>query len=80
LQAKRNAEAVKRKERELLFADVQEGSTKSGGRKKGQEKFSQDEQLVNAASDVTSALRRTHQLMQSELQRSQFARETLRMS
>jgi len=78
LQAKRNEEAAKRKERELLFAGVQEGDLKGGaGRRKGQEKLSQDDLLVNASSDVTAALRRTHQLMQTELSRSQFANETL---
>jgi len=39
--------------------------------------MSTDENIVNAAADVTSALRRTHQLMQSELSRSAFAAETL---
>ena len=79
LQAKRNEEAAKRKEREQLFAGAQEGSeTRAGGRRKGQEKLSQDELLLNASNDVTAALRRTHQLMQVELQRSQFAHETLR--
>lgn len=82
LQAKRNVEAAKRKEREALFADVQEGTLSVGGpgRRKGQEKLSHDDLLVNASSDVTAALRRMHQLMQSELSRSQFAQDTLRMS
>jgi protein transport protein SEC20 len=35
---------------------------------------------VNASSDVTAALRRTHQLMQTELSRSQFAHDTLKES
>ncbi|CAD6588142.1 MAG: hypothetical protein ASARMPREDX12_003178 [Alectoria sarmentosa] len=81
LQAKRNAEVAKRKERELLFAGIQEGnSTSVYGRKKGQEKLSQEEILLNASSDVTAALRRTHTLMSAELERSQFARETLEIS
>ena len=80
LQAKRNAEAAKRKERELLFAGAQEGqSTVGPNKRRGQEKVSQDELLVNASTDVTAALRRTHQLMQSELERSQFAHDTLSM-
>lgn len=33
--------------------------------------------MLNASSDVTAALRRTHNLMQAELSRSQFAQETL---
>lgn len=81
LQAKRNAETAKRKERELLFASVQEDNgSSSTSRRRGQEKLSQDELLVSASSDVTAALRRTHQLMQSELSRSQFAHDTLRPS
>src|SRR5436190_22656831 len=74
LQAKRNAEASKRKERELLFSGVPDGG---GGRRKGLQKFTHDDLVVNASSDVTAALRRTHQLMQAELSRSQFAQETL---
>lgn len=35
---------------------------------------------MGAAGDVTAALRRTHQLMQVELERSQFARQTLEQS
>ena len=80
LQAKRNAELSRRKERELLFADVDEGagSSKEARRRGGaQDKLSQDELVVNASQDVTAALRRTHQMMQSELSRSQFARDTL---
>ena len=81
LQAKRNAEAAKRKERELLFAGVQEGSQNTNyGRRKGYEKLSQEDLLVNASSDVTAALRRTHNLMTAELERSRFAQETLENS
>ena len=80
LQAKRNAEAAKRKERELLFEDIQEGKTTPGhsGGRRGHEKLTHDELLLNASSDVTAALRRTHALMQAEVSRSQFAHETLR--
>ncbi len=81
LQAKRNAEASKRRERELLFAGIQEGSNTGGyGRRKGQEKLSEQEVLVNASSDVTAALRRTHNFMTAELERSRFAQETLENS
>lgn len=76
LQAKRNAETAKRKERQLLFAGVEEGGG-GGARRKGLEKFTHDDLVVNASNDVTSALKRTHQLMQAELSRSQFAQETL---
>lgn len=80
LQAQRNSEAAKRKERELLFAGVEEGSSnKEHSRRKGQENLSEEQQLLNASSDVTASLRRTHNLMIAELERSQFARETLGM-
>lgn len=39
-----------------------------------------DDILLTATSDVTSSLRRTHNLLQSELSRSQFAQETLAAS
>ncbi|KZF25979.1 Sec20-domain-containing protein [Xylona heveae TC161] len=81
LQAKRNAETARRKERELLFAGVREGTASPGlGRRRGQDKLSPDELMVNASSDVTAALRRTHQLMETELSRSQFAHDTLEQS
>ncbi|KAL1968296.1 hypothetical protein VTN77DRAFT_2131 [Rasamsonia byssochlamydoides] len=76
LQANRNAEAARRKERELLLARPPEG----GERQKPSEKLTHDDLVVNASSDVTAALRRTHQLMQAELSRSQFAQETLEQS
>ena len=41
---------------------------------------SQDDLLLHASTDVTTALRRTHTLLQSELSRSQFAAETLNSS
>ncbi|KAL1651317.1 Protein transport protein sec20 [Diplodia intermedia] len=82
LQAKRNAEAAKQKERQLLFAGIQEGNTTptAGKRRGGTEKLTQDEIIANASGDVTAALRRTHQLMTSELSRSRFAQETLDQS
>ncbi|KAL8874224.1 MAG: hypothetical protein Q9174_000416 [Haloplaca sp. 1 TL-2023] len=79
LQAKRNAEVAKRKERELLFAGVQEGNiTSKQGRRRGQEQLSKEQVELTASADVTAALRRVHSLMQSEVSRSQFALETLR--
>ncbi|KAE8386543.1 hypothetical protein BDV23DRAFT_175342 [Aspergillus alliaceus] len=76
LQAKRNAEIAKRKERELLFSRSQSAERKQ----QSAEKLTQDDVLLNTSSDVTAALRRTHHLMQSELSRSQFAQETLEQS
>lgn len=46
----------------------------------GQDKASADDLLLGASGDVTSALQRTHALMTAELERSQFARETLENS
>ncbi|KAI4217148.1 MAG: hypothetical protein LQ351_000457 [Letrouitia transgressa] len=78
LQVNRNVEAARRKERETLFAGRQEGNGEiSLGRRKGQESLYKDETVLNASSDVTAGLRRVYSLMQSEVSRSQFARETL---
>ncbi len=46
-------------------------------RRKGQEKLTQDELALEASSDVTAALRRTHALLQSNIEQSQFAQQTL---
>ncbi|KAI4160642.1 MAG: hypothetical protein LQ342_005575 [Letrouitia transgressa] len=81
LQVKRNVEAARRKEREALFAGRQEANGEiSLGRRKGQERLSKDETVLNASSDVTAGLRRVYSLMQSEVSRSQFAQETLEQS
>lgn len=50
----------------------------STGRRRGQEKLSQDDLLLNASNDITAALRETHTLMQVEVSRSHFAHDTLR--
>ncbi|PQE20929.1 hypothetical protein CJF30_00002232 [Rutstroemia sp. NJR-2017a BBW] len=42
--------------------------------------LSKEEKEVHASSDVTLALRRTHEMMAGELQKSQFAHETLKQS
>ncbi|KAF2118549.1 Sec20-domain-containing protein [Lophiotrema nucula] len=83
LTAKRNADRAKLKERELLFSSLQSGdSTPSSTyrRKKDNSQLTADEVVTSASSDVTAALRRTHQLMQNELSRSRFAQETLEQS
>lgn len=76
LQAKRNAELAKRKERELLFSRSADAEAE-GSVRQTSEKLTQDELTVNASNDVTSALKRTYHLMQAELSRSQFAQQTL---
>ncbi|KAI9893103.1 MAG: hypothetical protein M1814_000650 [Vezdaea aestivalis] len=75
LAAKKGEEAVRVSQREQLLA----GASGRGAERKigGRGKLTQEELAVNASSDITIALRRTHQLMQSELGRSQFAHETL---
>ncbi|EME79794.1 uncharacterized protein MYCFIDRAFT_98814, partial [Pseudocercospora fijiensis CIRAD86] len=84
--AKFASEQAKRQEREALL----EGTTTNGliggdareqlfARRRGyqqQKQLTKDEILVNATSDVTSALRRTHALLSTELERSRFAQET----
>lgn len=78
LQAKRNAEAAKRKERELLFTGLQDGkSTESHPRRRGHENLAKEDQLVSAASDVTAGLTQLYASMSQELSKSQFAQETL---
>jgi protein transport protein SEC20 len=55
--------------RELLFA----GRSNKAASRRG---LNKDEVLVHASTDVTSALRRTHDLLSTELSRSRFAQET----
>ena len=80
LQAKRTADAEKRKEREQLFADRKlDGQTQHRARNT-HEKLTQDELAVRAAEDVTIALRRVHYQLEGELSTSQFAQQTLEES
>ncbi|KAL1311643.1 hypothetical protein AAFC00_001753 [Neodothiora populina] len=91
LTSKHASEAAKQREREALLAGLQQQPSASSspspstdlfaGRKPQQSRqLTQDEILVNASGDVTSALRRTHDLLTSELSRSRFAQETLDQS
>ncbi|ETN37197.1 uncharacterized protein HMPREF1541_08187 [Cyphellophora europaea CBS 101466] len=82
LQAKRNADNARQKEREALFkrsrGEGQDGAAPlPHGRRPGQEKLTQEEIARNASEDVTRALRRTHDVMTANLQQSQFAQQTL---
>ncbi|RPB04894.1 hypothetical protein L873DRAFT_1840341 [Choiromyces venosus 120613-1] len=79
-QSLRDAES----ELELLGAQVEDEvgdgaqvALKSKLGKVGEDLKIQNDLLLYAATDVTTALRRTHTLLQSELSRSQFATETL---
>lgn len=82
LTAKHNADRARLKERELLFSNLQSGSStpSSTYRRKNNPQLSEGEIVAQASSDVTAALRRTHELMQTELSRSKFAQETLEQS
>ena len=78
--AKRNPLATQRKDRDTLFASpegVAGDRHSSYGRRKTQDTLSQDDILLHASNDITASLTRTHNLLSAELQRSQFARETL---
>ncbi|KAI9830769.1 MAG: hypothetical protein M1826_004402 [Phylliscum demangeonii] len=63
---------------------VGSGTSGSSGRGRktrgGGAPVSQDELELDASGDVTAALRRTHQMLQGELSRSQFAHDTLQQS
>lgn len=89
LTARDNLNAAKRAEYLLLvnsaFDPKPRSNTSSpapGPRRRDKKavQLSQEEREVNASSDVTLALRRTHDLMTSELSRSQFAHDMLKES
>ncbi|KAK5720402.1 Protein transport protein sec20 [Elasticomyces elasticus] len=95
LSAKRASEAAKAKERELVFASLRtepanhdtdsNNTTKDlfanrSNLKQKHKPLSKDEALVATSTDVTSALRRTHALLSTELSRSRFAQETFDQS
>lgn len=60
-----------------MFAGVEGGEGTEHIRRKGRAGLTHDALVASASEDVTAALRRTHQLMQTELSRSQFAQDTL---
>lgn len=76
LQAKRNSDSAKLKERQELFADRLKAEQPIQ-RRDGQKKVTQDELALNAAEDVTKSLRRAHELLSGNLQQSEFAQQTL---
>ncbi|KAM5470101.1 Protein transport protein sec20 [Microsporum audouinii] len=77
IEAKRNSEKAKNRQRQLLF---QPSAAGEDGPKKRLPKFTHGDLVANSSKDVTAALRQTHSLMQAELSRSQFAQETLEQS
>ncbi|KAF3481585.1 Sec20 domain-containing protein [Arthroderma uncinatum] len=77
IEAKRNSEIAKNRQRQLLFQPAMDGGD---GPKRRSPRFTHGDIVANSSKDVTAALRQTHHLMQSELSRSQFAQETLEQS
>lgn len=99
LTAKKNSDAAKQKERELVFASLsnpppsadpsqpvfsnEEARTSlfAGRRALAQKsKGTQADLELSASTSVTASLRRTHDLLSTELSRSRFARETFEES
>ncbi|TVY24986.1 hypothetical protein LHYA1_G005138 [Lachnellula hyalina] len=93
LEAKRNLHFAQRAEKRLLLESLTKSPSTSASTspdpgaqafltppRKPKADLSSAEREVNASSDVTAALRRTHDMMASELQRSQFAHDTLKES
>jgi protein transport protein SEC20 len=96
LNAKKASELAKQKEREAVFASLQNPPPphSSNGDEKGdrndlfagrrskpqQQQKSQEQQEIDASASVTTALRRTHNLLSTELSRSRFAQETFDQS
>ncbi|KAH6709615.1 protein transport membrane glycoprotein-like protein Sec20 [Leptodontidium sp. MPI-SDFR-AT-0119] len=87
ISAKRSLEAAQRAERDLLLQSYLEPRSDTSSPAPAQHRqtqqnieLSKDEKTVNASSDVTIALRRTHDMMAAELARSKFAHETLNES
>jgi protein transport protein SEC20 len=87
MSAKRSLEAAQREERQLLlqsYLDPQPDKSAqplvSRRRNLQSAELSKEDRTVNASTDVTLALRRTHDMMAAELSRSQFAHDTLQES
>lgn len=67
-----------RKERELLFSSRRkEADIAYPVRRKGLEKLTPEELALQASLDVTAGLRKTHALLQNNIEQSQFAQQTL---
>lgn len=77
--AKRAEDNARRREREELFSRRGKDGDRPVAAREGQ-KLTQDELAINAANDVTKSLRRSHALLESNLEQSQFAMQTLEES
>lgn len=79
---------AQRAERELLLQSYLEPRSSTASpipgqqrrRKEQNKELSKEDRELNASTDVTLALRRTHDMMTAELSRSQFAHDTLKES
>lgn len=87
MSAKRSLEAAQAQERQLLLQSYLDPTPDKPvqpitprRRNTQTSELSKDEKTVNASTDVTLALRRTHDIMAAELSRSQFAHDTLKES
>jgi protein transport protein SEC20 len=86
LTARRTLQAAQREERRLLLlsytaeASPTESLPVQNRRSQKPPDIKSEDKEVNASSDVTAALRRTHEMMSQELSKSQFAYDTLRES
>ena len=85
--AKRSLEAAQAQERQLLLQSYLDPTPDKPAqpvplrnRNMQASDLSKDEKTVNASTDVTLALRRTHDMMANEVSRSQFAHDTLKES
>ncbi|CAJ2513429.1 Uu.00g015480.m01.CDS01 [Anthostomella pinea] len=90
ISAKRNLQLAQRQERELLYASF--ASPRSGAsspipaaplqRRKQQvhHEMSKEEQMISAGNDVTQSMRRTHEMMSTELAKSDYAHNALKDS
>ncbi|KAI3331925.1 Sec20-domain-containing protein [Xylariaceae sp. AK1471] len=93
--AKRNLQVAQRQERELLYASFSNprsgtstpasatataASPRHRHRRQLTSEMSKEEQMISASHDVTQSMRRTHDMMASELTKSDFAHNTLKES
>ncbi|KAF1808971.1 hypothetical protein P152DRAFT_462025 [Eremomyces bilateralis CBS 781.70] len=79
LQALRNDEIARKKEREQRFAITPDVPTSNRPRR-GHERQPHEDARVTAQSEVTDALQRTLELMQSEVERSRASQEVFEQS
>lgn len=77
MQAKRNRDSARLRNRENLYAGTLTGRSAAAKQPQQHQHLTEDDLVAAASSDITLALKRTHRLMVSELSRSEFANSTL---